>query len=193
MASYARTSTGECATLGAQIAYTDVSYSDGFWVFRFAPVLYRLRAVAWGREMAVLEAGAEEYAYPESSVYSSVTIAPPIEIVPVDMLAVSEQNRPFMVIQWYPVAGAHHYLVEYNSGSDWENHETVYENNTTGLHAVVTPILDDQTEAEWRVIAVDSNKRESYPMEAHRLVVRPPNPPGVLDLDCVDGVLTLDV
>lgn len=196
------------------IPFTSVTLVDGVWNFAWAYV-GTVRVVLWGVLLA--EQTGNTFTYPASSLYASNTTAPPIEVVASaaggDLLwsdgepllwvdgaglslvetggeTTSERNKPYLVLQWYRVP-CHHYRVEFLNGSTWTFSSTVSDNSDIYIQTFTTPLLPDVTMAQWRVIAVDDNKRESDPVVFTNLVVRPPDVPANPALGCSSSVLTV--
>lgn len=110
----------------------------------------------------------------EHAIPSRNGMPPPIEVMPDNQAAVSEQNRPYMVIQWYPVPCAFYDVDIKKANGDWERLTTVAE---TGLwvYTVVSALLDDETIYQFRLSAVDENKQRSGYLNFSMAVVRCPD------------------
>jgi len=197
------------------VPFTEVTLIDGIWRFTWGSGAGLVRLVLWGVLLA--ETTDNEFLYPASSLHASLVTAPPIEAVLADdngellwddeeplvwdddevlllsisgETALSERNLPFLVLQWYRVT-CHHYVIEYRNGSDWIFHSTVNDDVRVHIQTFTTPLLADQTESRWRVVALDDNKRESDPVDFRAMVVRPPNVPVGITLACTGGTLTV--
>ena len=170
------------------IPFTSVIYADGSWTYTWAPALGLVRVVLCGELLTTTTDNAYTYT---SELFISDTDAPPIEVVLDGEQAVSERNLCFLVLQWYRV-GCVLYEIECKVGTTWRPFGSVQDDPLIGVQTFVTPVLPDQADAEWRVTAVDENKREGEPLEYEWLVVRPPDPPTGVTLECSGGTLTVN-
>lgn len=171
------------------IPFTQVEYLDGNWVFTWASGLGSVRVVLWGEELTTTSDNTYTYSF---SMYSSETEPPPIEVVADGELAVSEKNPGCLTLQWYRSAGSAFYRIEYKQGGTWHVAGSLPDDSLVGVNSFVTPLLNDQTVAEWRVIAVDDNQRESDPLPYVWMIVRPPDPPTGVSVSCSAGTLTVE-
>jgi hypothetical protein len=170
------------------IPFTQVVYEEGVWTYTWASGLGLVRVVLWGELLATTEDNAYTYT---AALYLSNTDAPPIEVVFDGGLAISERNACYLVLQWYRV-DCDQYEVEFKVGENWRNAGSILDDSLITLYTHITPLLEDQVIAEWRVTAVDGNKRESIPLDYSYKIVRPPNPPVWDDASCIGGTLTVE-
>ena len=172
------------------INFTSIQLIDDLWVYTWATGPGEVRVVLWGVEID--RTSDTSYTY-EESLYNSATIAPPLEVVSASLgeLAISEYNRPYLVLQWYRVAGAAYYEIEYWNGTSWDPQGSVPDDPDTFIFLVTTPVLEDMTETQWRVVAVADTKRESDPLTIIYFATRPPNVPSLPELSCDGGLLTV--
>jgi len=170
--------------------FLSIQRSDDGWVFTWDGVGVDHRVVLWGQELEVTGTGTYTYS---SSLYCSYTVAPPLEVVPVagGALTVSEDNKPFLYLQWYRV-DCDHYDIEYYDGGGWVNQGGIPDDPDTWIFSIITPVLEDVTETQWWVTAVSSIQRESEPLAFTYFVVRPPNVPSLPTLDCIGGDLLVN-
>lgn len=181
-----RTTTGR--TWYSPIPFISVVLTGGSWVFTWATGTGPVRVVLWGK---VIDTTTDnEYTYPASSQHATPTVAPPLEVWPSGVPAVSERNKPYVVLQWYRVA-CRSYTVEYYDGSAWVFVNTVVDSVDIPLQTFVTPILPDEAGTQWRVTAVDDNRRRSDPVTFHQSIGRPPDVPALPQLACTGGTLTV--
>ena len=172
----------------AAISFTAVTKNiDGSWTYTWAAGLGTVRVVLWGHLLATTDD--TEYTY-TPPLHNSATIAPPVEVVLDGELACSEANVCFLRLQWYRVA-CRRYDIEYKDGASWVLVTSVADDPLIYVQTFETPLLPDQVLSEWRVTAIDDDKREGTPLAFGWYVVRPPDPPSVPDLACVLGTLTV--
>lgn len=170
------------------IAFDEVTLENGVWYFRWSYV-GAVRVVLWG--VLLEETSEQEFAYTAGRLHSSVTIAPPIEVIEAGEQAPSERNLPYMILQWYRIE-CHHYIIEYKPAATWLPFSTLPDISSVFIKTLITPLLPDQAEARWRVTALDENRRESTPVQFYAKIVRPPDVPSGIELACVAGTLTVD-
>lgn len=175
------------------IPFTSVSFEDGAWTYTWdadsgdGP----FRVVLWGVLLDVIDENSFTYS---SVMFNSDTDAPPVEVVAEGELAVSERNRCYLILQWHRV-DCDRYDVEYRqgeSGSTWSGAVSIQDDPLMEIRTYITELLEDQETIEWRVIAIDENKREGEPLNYSWKIVRPPNPPTDIELSCVGGTLTVE-
>lgn len=100
---------------------------------------------------------------------------PPIEVVEEGQLALSEIDRPFLVLQWWPVDCGFYEVAEYINTA-WVRQAIVIENRNA-LYSIQTPFLTDETLYQFRVNAVSSVQGRSDPIDFKEFIVTPPQPP----------------
>jgi len=94
-------------------------------------------------------------------------------------------------LEWDAVAGTDHYLVYLLVISDWTPIGYVL-SGSLSHYSFETPILDDCTSHQFRVIAVDTNNIESNPHQFTCLMVRrPTNPDVTYSYDAETGYVTI--
>lgn len=184
--SHARATTGR--TWYAPIPFTTVELVDGSWVFTWAVGTGPVRVVLWGN---IIDTTTDNtYSYGSHKLYATDTVAPPLEVWPAGVTAISERNKPYVVLQWYRVE-CRHYLIEYYDGTDWVYFGTVLDSPDVPVVTFTTPLLPDGELTQWQVRAVDDNKRQSDPVTFHRVIGRPPDVPAIPVLTCAAGTLTV--
>lgn len=98
---------------------------------------------------------------------------PPIELVESDDLAESEENLPYLLIQWWPEREAYYYEVQQYVNSSWTNRNRIMENGSA-FYSVRTRVMEDEEVTEWRVIAFNRIDVASDPINYTALIVSPP-------------------
>jgi len=142
---------------------------DGSWLFTWNSTdASSYRVVLWGVELAVVVGTSYSVALAAYSQYP-----PPIEVVPAGVLALTEQNKCFLIIQWYGVVCDYYLLEEYTGGA-WVTKAVVAERGSY-VYTATSPLLADGADADYRVTAVDSIGQKSNPLEFRMHVVRPPD------------------
>lgn len=103
---------------------------------------------------------------------------PPLEIMEATEVAPSENNQPFLVMQWYGEGpeNVDHYIVYELLSSQWVQRSFV---NETGefIYSCTTPILADETTFQYKVVAVGDIQQESTELDFVINVIRPPISP----------------
>jgi hypothetical protein len=169
------------------VTFTDIVYDNGAWTYTWATGLGTVRVVLWGETIDTTT----ENSYTLSGAnVTSATAAPPLEVVVEGERAVSEENVCFLLLQWHTVVCSR-YVIERKNGATWEIYCSIQNHALGPIVSLTTPVLPDQTVAEWRVTAVDENKREGAPLNFEWKIVRPPNPVSVSELSCVSGTLAV--
>ncbi len=183
---YTRTTTGR--TWYSPIPFISVALVNGSWLFTWATGTGPVRVVLWGKQID--EVTDNFYSYKASSMWASTTTAPPLEIWPAGVPAISQKNQPYLVLQWYRVA-CKVYQIQRHNGTSWVLFTTVTDSVSIPIQIFTTQVLPDEQEAQWRVIAVDVNKRTSTPVTYTANIVRPPDVPAALVLACTGGTLSV--
>jgi len=107
------------------------------------------------------------------------TAAPPaLEIVDDEDTPESNTYPPFAILQWRYIAGATAYLVEVYAGSAWTTQKTIRETGA-GYYWFKTAVLADQTEAQYRISALDLRGNAGTPIAFTFDLVRNPAAPDV--------------
>ncbi len=170
------------------IPFSGIAYNDGVWTFTWAPAMGTVRVILWGK--LLLETTDNEFEY-NSALYNNPIEAPPVEVVLDGELALSEDNICYLILQWHRVE-CRSYEIEYKKNSTWRSMGSVQDDSLITVQTYMTELLYDQEISEWRITAVDENKREGDPLNYSWFVVRPPNPPTGIELSCVGGTLTVE-
>lgn len=170
------------------IPFTGVTYADGSWTYTWASGLGTVRVVLWGTLLTTTTGNTYTYT---SALYASAEDAPPVEVVLDGELAVSEYNASYLILQWYRVECAY-YQVQFKVGSTWTDAGSIHDDPLIWIYTHITPLLEDQTVAVWRVVAFDENQRECDPLAYEYKIVRPPNPPTGAAVSCSGGTLTVE-
>lgn len=156
------------------ITFTTIKQATtGEWLFTWASTgaaYYRI--VLHGHEIANTVGTSYTFNLPISS---NINTPPPIEVVAERDLAVSEFNLPYMILQWYGVANAVSYRLYELVDASWVLKDT-FANQQQFLYTFTTSILADETDAKFRVVAVNEVGMESSPLAFAYKVVRPPHP-----------------
>lgn len=104
-------------------------------------------------------------------------VPPPLEVVAIGSLALSEQYRPYLIIQWYGES-ADVYLVQRNDSGHWNTILTVQEVGQW-VYTFQTTTLLDETIYQYRVISQDKIGNQAPARGYKALIVCPPAPPNV--------------
>lgn len=100
---------------------------------------------------------------------------PPVEIAYEEQQTLSEQFKPYLLLQWYRVECTE-YRIQRFDNPNWVTINTIQQNgNWVYSHLALS--LEDGTTYEYRVVAVDEVGDESTPRGYRRKVVCPPPPP----------------
>lgn len=153
--------------------------SDGTWTFAWTSTgatYYRI--VLFGLQLDTTSNAFYTVSDP-SALLSYRTFPPPIEVVPTTTKALSELYQPYLLMQWYGDPNATLYLVQYNNGATWQ---TIAQISNAGQWVLQfqTAVLFDETEYDYRVIAVDALGDQSTPRPYTINVVTPPTPPDAI-------------
>lgn len=146
--------------------------ADGTWVFAWSET-GNFRVVLYGIELT--RTSASTYLF--SGIQGFDTFPPPLEVVPAGELALSEQFKPYVVIQWYRDADAATYLIQKSpdGSSDWVTVGAVHESGQW-VYTYRSPVLDDVTTYHWQVIAESVIGNQSMARKYDAYVVTPPRP-----------------
>jgi hypothetical protein len=100
---------------------------------------------------------------------------PPLEVVDDGDLAMSEKNRPFLVMQWYRSEGATYYEVQENVSGTWTRRAVITDLGALQwVYTMRTPTLDDQTDYSFRVVAIGTVGDSDGDLNFNATIVRPP-------------------
>ncbi len=106
--------------------------------------------------------------------------------------AESEAHNPCLRLQWRGQVDASAYLVQRWNGSEWETRTPISENRA-GYYRYLTVAEVDGTEAQWRVVAQDSQGYEGQVIRHNQTVVCNPLPPAfAAAYDSGTGMLTVE-
>ena len=157
-------------------AWTATIQQNGHWLFTWDAASDESFDV-WldGELLDTVEGG--EYDCDEPEYWDS---PPPLEIIPDESTEFADNDLypPYAILQWREVAGADAYQVQLLSGSSWLNRKTVSDIGI-GFYFYRTPVLEDQVETSYRVMAVDVNGNAGTPVAFTFNIVRNPSPPDV--------------
>lgn len=163
--------------INVNLPFTSITKrDDGVWVFTwddtgadYYRVVYRGHFIT---KVGAVGNPSTTYIHemPGSSPYP-----PHIEVVEKGKKALTEQNVPFLRIQWIRVHDAVAYRIDKWNGAAWAKDQTVAQNDNAFVYSIDTPILDDVTEYQYRVRAMDLLEQFSTALEFTIFVVRPPN------------------
>lgn len=101
----------------------------------------------------------------------------------------SQTYPPYAVVQWRGYVGASHYTVARKVGAAWVDQETIPETGL-GYYTHVSPALEDESTAEFKVTAHDLRGAASDPVYLQANVIAVPEPPQAA-LACAAGTLTI--
>jgi hypothetical protein len=93
--------------------------------------------------------------------------------VPIADWADTEDNKPYVVLQWYGSTDAVVYVVELFANAVWNNQGTI-KNEGQFLFKFTSAILGDATEPLFRVSAVNELMQTSTPVEIVKKVITCP-------------------
>jgi len=156
-----------------------VQFQPGQWRFDWvdtAATYYRVVLNGQVIEESVLNN------YYLSTVPGFSQLPPPLEVVEETELALTEQYPLSITFQWYATSsGAYDYVIQQKVLGVWTTKNVLL---ATGrwVYTVTTPFLEDQSTAEWRVLARNSIGDLSDPLAFKRHIVRPPNQPTSADI-----------
>jgi len=145
--------------------------SNGVWRYSWSavPGSDYYRVILFGQELAQTTQTYYDYAHPVIQ-----DDPPPIEVVSESDKALSEVNRCFFCVQWYGVS-CHHYSLHEYVGGEWVERQQIDETGNW-LYTMTSPLLSDDTEYRFRIVAVSDEGQNSTPVEFKFKVVRPPTP-----------------
>jgi len=149
---------------------------NGRWIFSWdgdSPDTFDI----WleGELLDTVEGGYYEFPLPGYE-----TTPPPIEVVSDDSYTEAENEiyPPYATLQWREVSGASGYKVKrYVSGS-WTNQVTIRETDL-GWYVYKTVVVEDQTQEQFRVYAINENDDEGTPVTFTFTLTRNPSEPDV--------------
>lgn len=175
LVSYASENIGLHRGIQNPVAWTAASSTAGVWVFTwttYTGVSYEV----WLDGILLDTVTTGTYTY---NVGDYETTPPSLEIhyVSVDK-AENSAYPPYAIIQWRGLTGAAGYVVERYISDVW----TVVRNLTeraAGWYAYATAVLDDDTDVQFRVKALDSKGTEGTPITTTVHLIRNPTPPTV--------------
>lgn len=155
-------------TTDATLPATLRIYRDG--------VLYQVLTTQTGREELVLPVAAGTSPY-------------------VEVLDTACRRKPAspgrFTVHWLGVAGATRYRVEELVGGEWLERQTITDDGS-GAFRWITRWLEDVTEHQFRVIAIDAAGNEATATTLAATMVRRPDIPAVA-VTLTDSALTLDI
>lgn len=104
-------------------------------------------------------------------------------------------NPPYMLLQWYAATDAKYYIAQQQetvgANTQWTTRKPTIFANGEGYYQFATPVLDDEEEHTWRIIALDDLGHESI-VEFTMTMVRNPDPPRIsLAYNAGTGSLTV--
>jgi hypothetical protein len=131
------------------------------------------RVVLYGVYIATVTT--PSYRWPSDSVFTDYP--PPLEVVVSTEKALSEQHKPYVLIQWYREEDTARYLIQ-KSDDGSTGWATVYTMPEMGLwvYTYHSPILDDGTTHHWRVVAESAIGTQSPAQDYNATIVTPPRP-----------------
>lgn len=103
---------------------------------------------------------------------------PPLEIMEATEVAPSENNQPFLSMQWYGegVGVVDHYLVYEFVASQWIQRAYINEVGSF-IYTCTTPVLADEVAFTYKVVAVGIVQQQSTELDFTINVIRPPDSP----------------
>ena len=170
------------------IDFTSVEYTDDGWKYTWAPGLGEVRVVIWGTELETTTTNS--HTYTQFLYYNDEDIAPPVEVVPVGSMAISEQNLCRIPLQWHRTPCSY-YDVEFWDTDMWLAWTILDDDPLIPVRTYLTPLQDDMADTMWRVTAIDEDTRESDPLVYNWHTVRPPDPPIDLEITCDNYILSV--
>lgn len=170
------------------IQFNAIEYVAGKWKYTWPSGLGKVRLVLWGEEISTTES--DSFSFMPADYVSEIE-PPPLEIVPENSFAESEINLCRLTFQWYR-QDCISYLLEYKLGTYWVFAASIQDDPLIFLQTYTTGILEDMKKTEWRLRAMDKNKRLGPPLQFEWFMVRPPNPPAGLKFSCSNGLLTIE-
>lgn len=91
-------------------------------------------------------------------------------------------NPPYMLMQWYHAQDAKYYIAQQRqtvgANYQWVTRKPTMFDTGVGYYQFATPVLDDEEDHTWRIIALDDLGHES-PVEFTISVVRNPDTPSI--------------
>lgn len=158
----------------------------GCWVFTWPGALGAVRLILNGTILAETEE--TEYTYTGPGYEAA---PPPIELVPAGQWAMSEENQPFMTLQWYRTECDRYVVEERIDGGEWEAVGTVPNRHGGWVFSYTTQTLVDGVVYEWRVVPINEDLRSGDPLGFLVPVVCPPVFAGVTTVACIGGMLAI--
>lgn len=159
-----------------------VRNGDGSWQFTWTPTL--------ADEYRIIHNGVEIDTTQDPTYKASIvgfdTEPPALEVVEDLELAPSEENKPFIVLQWWPVRIANHYEVQRYTGGQWRRHKIVQENPNIAVYTLKSKIHADNEICQYRVLSHDTIEQVSDELPFTALIVTPP----VVSIDDTDVTYT---
>lgn len=132
---------------------------NGAWLFTWADtgaLFYRV--VLFGRVLNDAVIGTQ-YLYNQAIPMDYEKYPPPIEVVTNTDTALSEQFKPFILLQWYGyrdnIPVSYYMLQQYTSGKWLEGNKIA--DNGSYIYSITTPVLSDATTYNFRILAVGPN------------------------------------
>lgn len=134
---------------------------DGRWRFEWeAGDDEEFKVIQSGHLVDTVTGGSYVYQLP----MSSFTDPPVLEVVPSDSFAESEENKPYLTLQWHAVENAVLYHVERQDGSDWYSEATYRHDGSTNVYTHVTKVFNDGETATYRITAINEYEQASSPL-----------------------------
>lgn len=153
------------------VAFTSiVRNSDRSWTFSWSGS-GTWHVVLYG----ILLATTEENSY-RINLQEFADYPPPLEVVDEDDLALSEQHKPYVLVQWYREDGAARYHVQHST--DGVSYATIATTQESGqwVYTYHSPILDDGSTHYWKVIAESIIGNQSTARQYNASIISPPRP-----------------
>lgn len=149
-----------------------VKNADRSWTFTWSGS-GTWRVVLYGVEIDTVTTNS--YRWNADSVFTDYP--PPLEVVVSTEEALSEQHRPYVILQWYREEDTARYLIQ-KSDDGVTNWTTIYTLAESGqwVYSYHSPILDDGTTHHWRVVAESAIGNQSPAQDYNAVIVTPPRP-----------------
>ena len=165
--------------------------SPGAWRYMWsgtAPYFVYRKGVAllqWTNLTQLIVEGTDDQEPPAIEVQDSTDLDSTVEQL---------NNPPYATLQWFMAENAQSYVVQqkHTTGGveTWSTIRVLFERGH-GYYVVATPILDDVTEHEFRVVAVDAVGNQTA-IGFTVFMVRNPDPPRVtMSYSAATGLLTV--
>lgn len=144
---------------------------DKLWQFEWTDTgAEYYRAILQGEQINTAPIETNEFVYPYPGWEQ---FPPPLEIVEEEEESLSEQNLPFLVMQWYKEDGTAYYEVQEDVGGVWTTRAIIMEEDIW-VYTQQTPPLADETTHNYRIRAVDIYEERSTDLLFRKFVVKPP-------------------